>query len=84
MYHGGRMNNAANITPLTVTYLQCEEGKEQTLFSDTKTPRLDLRVTKSGNKSYILETKQERILLFLNELKLQRLLGRNLVIDRTK
>lgn len=46
-----------NFTARSVAGFQCELGKEQTIFSDAKTPGLGLRVTKSGSKSYIFETK---------------------------
>ncbi len=40
-----------NFTSRAIACFQCDEGKEQTIFSDAKTPGLGLRVTKSGNKS---------------------------------
>ncbi|WP_293008132.1 integrase family protein [Nitrosomonas sp.] len=46
-----------NFTARSIACFQCESGIEQTIFSDAKTPGLGLRVTKSGNKSYIFETK---------------------------
>ncbi len=44
-------------TASAITGFECEDGKEQTIFSDTKTQGLGLRVTSAGSKSYIFETK---------------------------
>ncbi len=46
-----------NFTGRLVSSLQCAPGKSQSLFWDAKTPGLGLRITSSGNKSYIFETK---------------------------
>lgn len=40
-----------------VAGFQCQSGKQQTLHWDAKTPGLGLRVTSSGAKSYIFETR---------------------------
>lgn len=39
-----------------VSTLICEVGKAQTMYRDTKTPCLGLRITKNGVKSFIFET----------------------------
>lgn len=36
--------------------LQCEQGKSQTIYWDSKTPSLGLRVTPTGNRAYIFQT----------------------------
>ncbi|MDP3512972.1 MAG: integrase family protein, partial [Sulfuritalea sp.] len=36
--------------------MECEPGKQQTIYWDAKTPGLGLRVTATGAKSYIFET----------------------------
>lgn len=36
--------------------LQCDEGKSQTIYWDSKTPSLGLRVTPTGNRAYIFQT----------------------------
>lgn len=36
--------------------LQCESGKSQTIYWDSKTPSLGLRVTPTGNRAYIFQT----------------------------
>jgi len=36
--------------------LACESGKSQTIYWDSKTPSLGLRVTPTGNRAYILQT----------------------------
>lgn len=46
-----------NFTARSIACFQCDEGKEQTIFSDAKTPGLGLRVTRSGAKSYVFEAK---------------------------
>jgi len=47
----------ANFTAKLVTGLQCEPGKQQSIYWDGKTPGLGLRVTPAGAKSYIFETR---------------------------
>lgn len=46
-----------NFTVQRVASFQCAKNKTQTLFWDAKTPGLGLRVTRTGAKSYIFETK---------------------------
>lgn len=46
-----------NFTARSIACFQCDESKEQTIFSDAKTPGLGLRVTRSGAKSYVFEAK---------------------------
>lgn len=46
-----------NFTGKLVSSFQCAQNKRQSLFWDAKTPGLGLRVTNTGNKSYIFETK---------------------------
>lgn len=46
-----------NFTAERVAGLQCEPGKQQTIFWDGKARGLGLRVTASGAKSYIFETR---------------------------
>lgn len=46
-----------NFTADRVTAFRCEEGKQQSIFWDAKTPGLGLRVTAGGAKSYIFETR---------------------------
>lgn len=46
-----------NFTVQRVESFQCAKDKRQTLFWDAKTPGLGLRVTSTGSKSYIFETK---------------------------
>jgi integrase len=36
--------------------LQCEIGKSQTIYWDSKTPSLGLRVTPAGNRAYVFQT----------------------------
>jgi integrase len=46
-----------NFTPDRVLAFKCEEGKQQSIFWDAKTPGLGLRVTAGGARSYIFETR---------------------------
>ncbi len=46
-----------NFTAGRVAAFVCEPGKQQTIFWDGKTPGLGLRVTASGTKAYIFETR---------------------------
>lgn len=43
-------------TATKVKSLKCDKGKSQSLYWDTKTPSLGLRVTPSGSRSYIFQT----------------------------
>lgn len=47
----------ANFTSERVAGFTCEQGKQQSIYWDGKTPGLGLRVTAAGTKSYIFETK---------------------------
>jgi len=47
----------ANFTAERVGGFECESGKQQTIYWDAKTPGLGLRVTASGAKSYIFESR---------------------------
>lgn len=46
-----------NFTADRVLAFKCEEGKQQSIFWDAKTPGLGLRVTAGGARSYIFETR---------------------------
>ena len=46
-----------NFTSGVIAKSQCDPGKKQTIFYDAKTPGLGLRVTSSGAKSYIFESR---------------------------
>lgn len=43
-------------TATKIKDLQCEGGKSQTIYWDSKTPSLGLRVTPTGNRAYIFQT----------------------------
>lgn len=47
----------ANLTANRLALAKCEAGKQQTFFWDGKTPGLGLRVTASGAKSFIFESR---------------------------
>ena len=51
------MGKRENFTADRVTAFKCQHGKQQSIFWDGKTPGLGLRVTASGAKSYIFETR---------------------------
>jgi integrase len=51
------MGGKANFTAERVSSFQCQPGKQQSIFWDGKTPGLGLRVTASGARSYIFETR---------------------------
>jgi integrase len=51
------MAKSENFTAGRIAKLECEPGKQQTIYSDAKTPGLGLRVTAAGAKSYIFETR---------------------------
>lgn len=51
------MATRENFTAGRVAGYQCESGKQQTIYRDAKTPGLALRVTASGARSFIFETK---------------------------
>lgn len=44
-------------TSIVIEKLLCDPGKNQSIFHDAKTPGLGLRVTSTGAKSYIFESK---------------------------
>lgn len=46
-----------NFTADRVSGFQCESGKQQSILWDAKTPGLGLRVTATGARSYIFETR---------------------------
>ena len=46
-----------NFTAERIAGFKCKPGKQQTIYGDGKTPGLGLRVTASGSKSYIFETR---------------------------
>lgn len=46
-----------NFTADRVLAFKCEEGKQQSIFWDAKTPGLGLRVTAGGARSYIFESR---------------------------
>ncbi len=46
-----------NFTAGRIAAFKCAEGKQQSIFWDAKTPGLGLRVTRTGSKSYVFETR---------------------------
>lgn len=46
-----------NFTAERIRTYQCEQGKQQTIHWDAKIPGLGLRVTKSGTRTYIFESR---------------------------
>ncbi|WP_369053171.1 tyrosine-type recombinase/integrase [Burkholderia gladioli] len=46
-----------NLTAARVESLQCELGKQQTIYWDAKTPGFGLRVTTAGARAYIFESR---------------------------
>lgn len=46
-----------NFTAERIRTYQCEPGKQQTIHWDAKSPGLGLRVTKSGTRAYIFESR---------------------------
>ncbi len=46
-----------NFTAGRISSLECESGKQQTIYWDGKTPCLGIRVTSSGSKSYVFESR---------------------------
>jgi integrase len=51
------MAKGENFTAGRIARLECEAGKQQTIYPDAKTPGLGLRVTAAGAKSYVFETR---------------------------
>ena len=43
-------------TALKISVLGCESGKSQSIYWDSKTPCLGVRITPSGNKAFIFQT----------------------------
>lgn len=46
-----------NFTAARIDGLQCESGKQQTIYWDAKTPGFGLRVTAAGSRAYIFESR---------------------------
>lgn len=46
-----------NLTAARVESLQCESGKQQTIYWDAKTPGFGLRVTGAGARAYVFESR---------------------------
>ncbi|WP_144157629.1 tyrosine-type recombinase/integrase [Paraburkholderia sp. BCC1885] len=46
-----------NLTAARVESLQCEPGKQQSIFWDAKTPGFGLRITEAGARAYIFESR---------------------------
>lgn len=51
------MSSKVNFTTERVGSFQCETGKQQTIHWDAKSPGLGLRVTKTGARAYIFESR---------------------------
>ena len=51
------MANKVNFTAGRVGGLECEKGKQQSFYWDAKTPSLGIRVTATGKKTYIFESR---------------------------
>ncbi len=45
-----------SFTAPKIKALECEKGKSQTIYWDTKTPGLGVRITPTGNKAFIFQT----------------------------
>jgi integrase len=48
--------NKISFTLQKISSLECEQGKSQTIYWDSKTPNLGVRITPTGNKSFVFET----------------------------
>lgn len=48
--------NKLGFTAPKINALMCETGKSQTIYWDSKTPSLGIRVTPTGNRAYIFQT----------------------------
>lgn len=46
-----------SFTAQRIQTFSCETGRQQSIYSDAKTPGLGLRVTKAGSKAYIFEAR---------------------------
>lgn len=53
----GHIVKKQNLTAARVDNLQCDPGKQQTIHWDAKTPGFGLRVTTSGARSYVFESR---------------------------
>lgn len=45
-----------SFTAPKIKALECQKGKSQTIYWDTRTPRLGVRITPTGNKAFIFQT----------------------------
>jgi integrase len=48
--------NKISLTTSKIKALTCEEGKSQSIYWDSKTPSLGVRITPTGNKAFIFQT----------------------------
>jgi len=48
--------NKIGFTAPKIGALECEKGKSQTIYWDSKTPSLGVRITPTGNKAFIFQT----------------------------
>jgi len=48
--------NKIGFTAPKISALECEPGKSQTIYWDSKTPSLGVRITPTGNKAFIFQT----------------------------
>ncbi|OYY14566.1 MULTISPECIES: integrase family protein [unclassified Polynucleobacter] len=51
------ITNKVNFTAGRVDSFECEKGKQQSFYWDAKTPSLGIRVTATGKKTYIFESR---------------------------
>ncbi len=49
-------NTKIGFTAPKISALECEPGKSQTIYWDSRTPNFGVRVTPTGNKAFIFET----------------------------
>ena len=49
-------SNKIGFTAPKIVALRCEQGKSQSIFWDSRTPNLGVRITPAGTKSFIFET----------------------------
>lgn len=54
------MSNRERLTPSRIKAFSCPSGKQQAFFFDTEVPRLAVRVTSAGVKSFVFESKLNR------------------------
>lgn len=50
------LSKKMGFTATKIKSLICERGKSQTIYWDSKTPGLGIRVTPTGNRAYVLQT----------------------------